>query len=69
MSDKPKEGVIGFLKQWFKELRCLDHYWYHERNIYGDEINYAGCRSIWKCKFCSKIKLSDELYRAEDSNE
>lgn len=31
------------------------------RNIYGDEINYANARSVWKCKYCGKILYSGYL--------
>lgn len=31
------------------------------RNIYGDEINYANARSVWKCKYCGKILYKDKL--------
>lgn len=30
-------------------------------NIYGDCINYYGCRSIWECKRCGKRFRSDKL--------
>ena len=41
-----------------KQLFCKHNNIEFIRNIYGDEINYANTRSVWKCKYCGKI-----LYR------
>ena len=37
-----------------KRLNCKHSNLTFIRNIYGDEINYANCRSYWKCDRCSK---------------
>lgn len=39
------------------------------RNIYGDEINYLNCRSLWKCNHCKKEIKSDQLYSSETNQE
>lgn len=46
-------------------LWCIDHQpdkFVH--NIYGDEINHANARSVWKCR-CGRKVLQPELYRGE----
>jgi hypothetical protein len=45
-----------------KRLLCKHEYVF-ERNIYGDEINYAGGnRSWWRCEKCGKRVLDPHLY-------
>lgn len=41
--------MIAFLKRLF--CRHKGGISFH-RNIYGDEINVANARSVWKCKRC-----------------
>ena len=31
------------------------------RNIYGDEINATGCRTVWICEKCEKV-IYDRVY-------
>jgi len=50
-----------------KRLFCKHDYEFLE-NIYGDEINYLNCRSLWKCKKCGKIKKSNKLYYGENEH-
>lgn len=43
------------MRRWLKQLLC----WHlgpatFVRNIYGDEINQSGCRSIWTCDKCGQ---------------
>jgi len=39
-----------------KRLYCRHADWDFVRNIYGDEINYAGgARSLWSCAECGKL--------------
>ena len=44
-----------------KRLFCRHNNIEFIRNIYGDEINTADARSVWKCKYCGKILYKDEL--------
>ena len=44
------------------------HDYSHLRNIYGDQINYIGKRSIFICKKCGKIKYGDLLYYLDDED-
>lgn len=32
------------------------------RNVYGDEINACGARSIWKCYACGTVKYKPTLH-------
>lgn len=41
--------MIAFLKRLFCRHRGGISF---HRNIYGDEINVANARSVWKCKRC-----------------
>ena len=43
------------------------HSYSHLRNIYGDEINHLGKRSIFVCKKCGKIKYGNLLYYLDDN--
>lgn len=42
------------LRDWWRQWRCPEHVWAWERNVYGDEINWLNCRSIWVCEKCAK---------------
>lgn len=46
-----------------KRLFCTHEYEF-VRNIYGDEINWAGGkRSWWRCRKCGKLIARKELKR------
>ena len=47
-----------------KQLVCY-HSFVFVRNIYGDEINAANARSIWRCPYCTKVVTSYKLYPHE----
>ena len=32
------------------------------RNIHGDEINETGCRTIWICEKCGKLKYDRDYF-------
>jgi len=52
------------MRAWLRRLFCK-HLGPAEfvRNIYGDEINYAGGqRSLWKCARCGALTARDNLY-------
>lgn len=38
------------------------HEWSHHRNIYGDEINALGARSVWICSACGKVDYRASLH-------
>lgn len=38
------------------------HTWRHRRNIYGDEINMTGARSVWICSACGKVDYRASLH-------
>ena len=44
-----------------KQFFCKHNNIEFVRNIYGDEINYANARSVWRCKYCGKILYSGYL--------
>lgn len=46
---------------WLRKLLCK-HDYHHIRNIYGDEINTANCRSVWMCNKCYKWDYRHYLY-------
>lgn len=59
-------NIIKAILRFFCIPRCQQHAWFHVRNIYGDEINHSGGkRSVWQCKFCSKLKWSDRLHGSD----
>lgn len=45
----------------FKMIFCRHKTEEFIRNIYGDEVNRMGGRSLWKCKRCGKYIVKDEL--------
>jgi hypothetical protein len=46
--------------------RLCHHEYVWVRNIYGDEINaVGGRRSLWRCKKCGKLLLSNALVDEE----
>ena len=49
--------IMKIIKQFFCKHNNIEFV----RNIYGDEINYANARSVWKCKYCGKIFYSGYL--------
>ncbi len=48
-----------------ERIRCL--FGRHEdkfiRNIYGDEINLVGGRSLWRCGHCGKKQYRNFLFK------
>ena len=46
--------------KFFKKLKC-EHIYIHIRDIYGDEVNRFGARSVWKCLNCGKIEYRSSL--------
>ena len=57
--------MINNIKMMLKRFTCKHTNQTFVRNIYGDEINWAGGkRSIWKCNDCGKIIFNDELNRS-----
>lgn len=43
--------LIDAFKTFIKQIFCKHEFKFH-RNVYGDEINALGCRSIWVCSKC-----------------
>ena len=52
------------MRQFFKRLFCK-HALAWVRNIYGDEINLTGCRTLWVCEKCGKY-IYDRDYITKD---
>lgn len=48
----------------FKRFFC-HHKIKHVRNIHGDEIIHANCRSYFRCTKCGKIFNSDYLHHLD----
>jgi hypothetical protein len=59
---------MSFITRFFKRRHCkkVGHRPGFLRNIYGDEINVIGARSIWRCAHCGSEILQKELYRGKD---
>ena len=38
--------------KFFNRMFCKHQVCDFVRNVYGDEINYLNCRSLWKCRKC-----------------
>jgi hypothetical protein len=55
------------MKKLFKRIFCKHRSGYFVRNIYGDEINLTGERSIWKCLGCGKYLYSGQLNEKEEA--
>ena len=53
------------LRDFLYRLLCRHDYVF-ERNIYGDEINWTGFRSWWRCRKCGALKGGDRLYLLQD---
>lgn len=45
---------------WIRSIFC-EHQLGWIGNIYGDEINHLGARSVWRCQKCDKAALKDHL--------
>lgn len=48
----------------FRTFFCK-HEWEFWRNVYGDEINFLDCRSLYTCKKCGLLKRAPELVDQE----
>lgn len=55
------ELVLWSLNMKIKQFFCKHNNIEFIRNIYGDEINTANARSVWKCKYCGKIIYKNKL--------
>jgi hypothetical protein len=55
----PVYPLVGRVLKFIKRLLC-DHRWAWFRNIHGDEINHTGCRTVWICERCHKVKYDGE---------
>ena len=55
------EYVLWNVTMKIKQFFCKHNNIEFVRNIYGDEINYANARSVWRCKYCGKILYSGYL--------
>ena len=55
------EYVLWDVTMKIKQFFCKHNNIEFVRNIYGDEINTANARSVWKCKYCGKILYSGYL--------
>lgn len=45
----------------FKRLFCQHEYEELVEDFYGDRINSWGCRSLWSCKECGRVRKSQWL--------
>jgi len=42
------------MKPWYLRLFCRHKRQEFVRRIYGDEINWVGCRELWVCVDCGR---------------
>lgn len=56
---------MRYLIRLWRRWRCA-HRWHWFRNIYGDEINATGARSVWACYLCGAVDLRAELQQAAE---
>ena len=58
---------VTWLLSLIRSLFCRHEHATFVRNIWGDEINFAGGkRSLWRCQKCQWLLAKDTLHRGED---
>lgn len=64
--------MLTFFKTWLRSRRrllCNHDHQVWVRDIYGDEINHTGKRSVWRCEKCGAYITNEVLSRDYERGE